>query len=361
MSVASRALPLLALLALLAGCAEMQTIRLSQDRPEMLDELIEQHEFVRARQLTGRYPEIDTPETQQRIKLLEQQYAADVLGQAGIRAADDDLLGAVQLLTEGLEQVPHDEGMRSLRAELEARRAHQLRINERGKLVARGDYLIDQQKLYREQVNLKTPGFLQRREIERIEGESQDIARQLLEHAGYARETGDDAAARTCLVLSLELHETIEAHDLLVEMLAIEQSNIRTAQQAIENRRAEQARKQAEREQQVTEQLLEATRQALDANQLQDARMALASIPSSTSNDSEVLAAQNSVGQVIDVRVRELLVKGDAEYRAEKILDALKTWTEALSLDPDNQKVRERIERANKVLARLESLRRQQK
>ena len=88
--------------------------------------------------------------------------------------------------------------------------------------------------------------------------------------------------------------------------------------------------------------------------------MALASIPSSTSNNSEVLAAQNSVEQVIDVRVRELLIKGDAEYRAEQILPALRSWTEALSLDPDNQELRERIERANKVLTRLESLRRQQ-
>jgi len=353
-------LSLLALLTLLAGCAQIHTIRLVQDQPQQLDLLIEQHEYARARQLTGRYPEIDTPETQARINAQEQQYAAGVLGQARNRAADDDLLSAVQLLTEGLERVPHDEAMRSLRADLESRRAHQLRVNERGRLVARADYLVDQQKLYREQVNLKTPGFLQRREFERIEEESVDVARRLLEHADYARATGDDAAAKTCLVLSLELHESIEAHDMLMEMLRIQQSNIRTTQQAIENRRAEQARKQAEREKLVTEQLLAETRRALDANQLQDARMALASIPSSTSNNSEVLAAQNSVEQVINARVRELLIKGDAEYRAEQILPALRSWTEALSLDPDNQEVRERIERANKVLARLESLRRQQ-
>jgi len=348
------------LLPLLAGCPQMQAIRFSQDRPEMLDNLIEQHEFVRARQLTGRYPAIDTPEIQARISRLESEYASEKLALARKRESEDDLLSAVQTLTEGLEQVPHDDNMRSLRAKIEARREHQLRINQRGRLVARADYLFDQQQLYKQQGNLKAPGFMQRREMAHVEDESLDVARQLLEHARYARESGDNAAAKTCLVLSLELDESIEAHDMLVDILKVEQSNIRTAQQAIENRRAEQERQQAVREKQVTEQLLVATREALESNQLQDARVALAQIPSSTSTDTEVLAAQNSVEEVVGTRVRELLVKGDAEYRAEHILEALKNWTEALSLDPDNQEVRERIERANKVLARLETLKRQQ-
>jgi hypothetical protein len=51
---------------------------------------------------------------------------------------------------------------------------------------------------------------------------------------------------------------------------------------------------------------------------------------------------------------------GDAQYRAEEILPALKTWTEAMSLDPENPEVRKRIDRANKVLANLEALKRQQ-
>jgi len=353
-------LPGLLLLALLAGCTQLQNIRLTQDRPEMLDGLIGQQEFLRARQLTSRYPAIDTPEIQTRIARLETEYAEDMLGQARQRESEQDLLGAVQLLTEGLEKVPHDEAMRSLRADLEKRRAHQLRINERGKAITRADYLVDQQKLYRDQVHLKTPGYMQRINYARIEEEAVDLAARLLEHARYAREHNDVSAAKTCLVLSLELDETIEAHDMLVEILELEQSNIRTTQQAIASRRTEQARKQAMREKKMTEQLLTVTREALQANQLQDARKALANIPSSSSGDSAVMEVQDSVNQVVDVRVRELLIKGDAEYRAEQILEALKNWTEALSLDPDNQEVRERIDRANKVLTRLEALRRMQ-
>ncbi len=360
MNRVSAVLLTLLLTPLLSGCPQLQGIRLGQDSPEMLESLIEQQEYARARQLTGRNPAIDTPEIQQRISTLESQYAEEILAQARTLESEKDLLGAVTLLTTGLEKVPHHEDMRSLRAEIESRRSHQLKINERDKLLARADYLIDQQNLYQRQTRLSEPGFMDRREMSRLEEESVDLARQLLEHARYARETGDDTAARTCLVLSIELNESIEAHDMLVNMLEVEQSNIRTAQQAIEKRRAEQARIKAQREKDVTEKLLETTREALKANQLRDARAALAKIPSSASTDSEVLATQDSVDKVIGKRVQELLVRGDAEYRAEEIVQALQTWNEALALQPDNKEIQERIERASKVLAKVEALKRQQ-
>mgnify|MGYP001554346325 FL=1 len=42
----------------------METIRIGQDRPEDLEPLIKQHDYARARQLTGRYPSLDTVEVQ---------------------------------------------------------------------------------------------------------------------------------------------------------------------------------------------------------------------------------------------------------------------------------------------------------
>ncbi|NIV29207.1 MAG: hypothetical protein GWN58_06760, partial [Anaerolineae bacterium] len=73
-----------------------------------------------------------------------------------------------------------------------------------------------------------------------------------------------------------------------------------------------------------------------EENKLQDARAALAEMPPSASKDSKVVEVQDNVDQVVSSRVDTLLAEGDSLYRAEKILPALKVWTEALSLDPDN-------------------------
>jgi Flp pilus assembly protein TadD len=73
-----------------------------------------------------------------------------------------------------------------------------------------------------------------------------------------------------------------------------------------------------------------------------------------------VQATQNELDHAVDVHVGKLITQGDTQYRADNVLLAVRTWTKALSLDPDNRELRERVERANKVLARLEELKRQQ-
>ena len=72
------------------------------------------------------------------------------------------------------------------------------------------------------------------------------------------------------------------------------------------------------------------------------------------------MAVQQQLDKVVGTRVEELVASGDALYRAEKINPALNVWNEALTLSPENQEIRERTIRANKVLARLEELKRRQ-
>ena len=359
--IARQFLPILVVLPLLAGCPQMNTIRLGQDTPDDLGALLENHEYARARLLTGKHPNIDTSEVQETIATLEASYEKSTYAEARNLEAGNDLHGAVQLLTAALQRVPHSTMLRELRHDLEQERARQLKINEREKLVARADYLLDQQQLYRQQVNLQPPSYKQRRVNTRNESEAVLLAGQLLEHARYAIQIDDLGAARTCLKLSQSLDESDAAEKLLAEISNIELLAEKNTQQVASNKEAVIIRNRSRDEKKQTELLLAETQQALKENNLLDARAALAKMPPSTSNDSEVVAVQGNVEQVVNTRVNKLLVKGDTLYRAEKILPALKAWTEGLSLDPENREIRERIERANKVLAKLEELKRQQK
>ena len=87
------------LLSILAGCSGMNTLQLVQDRPEDLELLLEQHEYSRARQLTGRYPSLDSSRVQQDITLRESDYVQSVYTDARALESEHDLLGAVQLFS----------------------------------------------------------------------------------------------------------------------------------------------------------------------------------------------------------------------------------------------------------------------
>ena len=355
------------LLPVMAGCTGMDTVRLGQDKPADLDNLLGQHEYVRARQLTSKYASLDSPEVQTRINSEEAAYEKKITSQALELESENDLLGAVQLLSDALQKIPHSTTLRELRNTLEPERAKQLQDNEREQLIARARFILGQQQLYREQANLAPPSMAQRWEDKRNRKEAMALSGQLMGLGRKAMASENRELAKTCLQLSQSLHETTEVATLLSNIYAAEEANkqvareeTRQANKKAKIKHARKRKKQQQDQKNKTEVLLAETRQALVDNNLQLARAALAQIPATADTNSEVQSLQDDLGLAIDARVKKLMAAGDAQYRADNVLLAVRTWTQALSLAPDNQYLRDRVERANKVLARLEELKRQQ-
>jgi hypothetical protein len=351
----------LLVLPLLGGCPQMQGIRITPDSPGDIETLLEQHEYARVRNLATRHPGIDTMELQGRIESLEAAYERDMLVEARALEDDNELLKSVELLSEALRRVPHSTALRELRTRIESRRVHQLMVNERNSLTARAEYLLERQDLYRQQANLQDPGFEARRKHAQYEKESLALSARLLEHARHALDAEELDAAGTCLRLAYRLDGNADIAALEAELAGRQKVQQDSIRKAVNVRKARIKRNTDRREKDETEKLLATTQKALNDNKLHDAREAFTRIPPSTSQDSEVIAVQNSLDQAVSTRVEHLIVTGDAQYRAEKIHEALATWSEALALDPDNVEVRERTDRANKVLANLEALKRQQR
>jgi len=355
------------LLPVMAGCSGMDTIHLGQERPENIDSLLEQHEYARARQLTSKYPSLDTLEIQTRITSEEASYEENTYSQARELQSGNDLLGAVQLLSDALQKVPHSTSLRELRHTIEPERIKQLQTNEREQLIARANYILGQQQLYHDQTNLEAPSLGQRWEHTRNQKEAIKLSGQLMEHGQQALETDNPELAKTCLQLSQALHKTPEVNALLAGIHSEDEAHkqaikqkTRLAQKKATRKKAQNREKKQQDQKNKTEVLLAETQQALKKDDLQAARAAFVQIPSAAITDSEVLAIRDDLNQAVDVRVRKLMATGDTQYRADDVLQAVRTWTQALSLAPDNQHLRERVERANKVLARLEELKRQQ-
>ena len=352
---------LLLLLALLSGCAGMDQLQVLQDSPQDIEQLLEQDEYARIRQLTGRYPEIDTPDLHDLINMREAAYVETVVTEASRLEAENDLLGAVQILSVAMQRVPHSDELRTLRQTLESERVQQLKRNERERLITRANFMLDQQDLYRQQANLERPSLGQRWEISRYERESSVLSGQLLEHGEYALLQNDLTSAETCLHLSLRLNHSVTAEETLSRVQSLRASQQQVVLEKASITQAKKERKIQHSQQQRTEVLLAKTQQALEQNNLQVARAAFVKIPAATSNSSEVIALKDDLNEAVSRHVSGLVAKGDSLYRADNVHEALQHWNEALSLDPENQALQERIDRANRVLARLEELKRQQR
>ncbi|MGB5178728.1 MAG: hypothetical protein WBP44_08385 [Gammaproteobacteria bacterium] len=348
------------LLPVLAGCSQMETIHIGQDGPEDLEPLIKQHDYARARQLTGKYPSLDTAEVQVWITSQESAYEAAVFADASALEKDNDLLGAVRLLSGALQKVPHSTLLRELRNTIEQERVEQLKTNEREQLISRANFMLEQQKLYQEKINLASPSLGQRWENKRNAREAVELSVKLLEHGEYAMHSENLDTAEECLQLSAALHQTPQADALLSEISTIKASRKQVANKQATIKKVKKQQKVKLQQKNETRILLEETQQALAGDDLLVARATFAQIPSSARQHQDVLAIQDDLDNAVNARVDELIIAGDAQYRSDNVLSAVRLWTEGLALDPEDQELRERVERANRVLARLEELKRQQ-
>ena len=106
-----------------------------------------------------------------------------------------------------------------------------------------------------------------------------------------------------------------------------------------------------------TQKILEQARQALAKNDLAAAREFLAQVPPQANSSKDVLPIHEELDIAVNKQVKELKSRGDREYRADDVMAAISTWSTALMLDPNNQQLNERLDRAGRVLVKLEQLR----
>jgi tetratricopeptide (TPR) repeat protein len=351
---------LVMVLPVLGGCPQVGNIRIVEDTPEDLEGLLAGNEYMRARQLTGKYPALDTLELQKRVRSLEQKYEKSVWSEATSLEAEGRLHAAVEVLSDGLQKMPHSNRLRDLRNSIEQKRVFRLRVNERETLLAHGRYLSGRLSLYEKNSRLEPPDKNRQREHKLNQAAAIELSTQLVKHARLALGDADLAAAMSCLDVSDSLHTSAEASTLRSELKSIRNSNAKVTQQKASAKQAKIKQKETIRHREQSGILLTETAAALTAGRLQMAREAFLKIPASRSADADVMAMKARLDKAVGTRVEQLMTSGDALYRAEKINPALSAWKEALTLSPENQEIRERTVRANKVLARLEELKRKQ-
>jgi len=158
---------------------------------------------------------------------------------------------------------------------------------------------------------------------------------------------------RSSLQLSKSLDNTPETRELLDKLAATKDSKQKVAQKQASLNKAKKRKRLKKHQAKETRKLLETTRQALLDDNLELAHETFNQLPSPANESSEVSALREELDRAVTTRVAQLTSRGDSEYRADNVDTAMKTWSEALELDPENQNLKERLERAGRVLARL--------
>jgi hypothetical protein len=352
---------LLGLLAFLAGCQHLSTLRLEPDRPGDLGMLMENQEFGRADQLLIQYPYLDTPETRMKLNERIGAYETAILSDARTMASDNDLYHANELLVVALRKLPDSSRLNEYKSRLDAERAERLRENERRELLTDAEYFVAQQDVYEERLNLDTPSLVQRMKNSYSQQQANDLASRLLACGEETLQENDQEMADKCLHYSLAIKDTPEVRTALSQLESLRAAQRQSDEKKTRVIQVKEEKRLARKHRDRTEEVLEKTEQALDNNDLPAAYRAFRELPKGGSESAKVVAVRTRLNNAIRSRVRAMTSEGDRQYRADNVVRAIHSWDGALELDPDNPELTERLERARKVLARLEELKNKQR
>ena len=167
--------------------------------------------------------------------------------------------------------------------------------------------------------------------------------------------------AKLCLQLAVEIQPSAEAEKLLNDV----DKRIKNQKLASFSRSEKQTARFMERKQEQTarnkvlevEHLLAKAEKAIQRNDFVDAISSLDKAAREDPDNPKVLQLQSETRAILDQRVTTMVRLGDQLYREEKLVHAVAVWEAALELDPDREEISGKIDRARRVMEKLEAIR----
>ncbi|OOG28738.1 hypothetical protein B1C78_00840 [Thioalkalivibrio denitrificans] len=343
------------LLLLLGGCAALAPL-LDEEGPERVEELTEAGEYGRALAALERLIERDPDNARllsQREYLRRRagQFEQGILIEAAAYLRVEDWARARERYQHGLSVLPDSEALQSAYEAFEVQRQHHVRALRMRLLLARAHGLIRERPMIEELHRLSPGNYRARQQHQRVEREARELAADLMELGEAALDADDPLLAVEALTLAHALAPLNESARRLEEAEAARQARLEVLQaQPIVDPRDDETWTEQDQA------LLDRYHAALRGGDLVLARQLLDGLSRRHPDNEDLRRLRPGLNRAIDTRVSAGLERGLRLYAQGRIREALDVWRPLTALAPEHRELGAHVERAERVLRRLEEL-----
>ncbi|ACL71763.1 hypothetical protein Tgr7_0671 [Thioalkalivibrio sulfidiphilus HL-EbGr7] len=349
-----RAVPIITLTVLLtAGCALLEPLGMAPET--RIEAHTEAGEYGRALALLDRQLAIkpdDAGLRRQRKEIAAQaaRFEQDILIEAAEHLRQDNWAAARQSYQHGLSILPDSQALTAARDAYESQRESHLGDLGTRLLLARAHGLVSERPLI-DAIHRASPDSLRSRQQQRrTEQEARELADRLMN-------LGETALGRDDPLLAVEALTL--AHALAPAQVSAER--LEAAQQARQSRLAAlRTRPRTDdtgsNEPDQNEILMSRFQTAFQQDDLLLARQQLEALEARQPGDEGLRPQRQMLNQAIDTRVSAGLEEGRRLYAVGQIHEALEIWRPLKALAPEHRELEAHVERAERVLRRMETL-----
>jgi len=256
---------------------------------------------------------------------------------------------AITLLEQVSKKYPEDKVLRSELKRLEKAWELEERLLEDGMLVAEMTATLEKIEMLEKLSRGEPDNFLYKSRLLFIRQQANSRIDPLIA-CGRTHSEAHLRLAKLCLEQAMEIKPSEETGELLSGV----NDRIRQKKHASVSRKANRDTQRRERK---VAQLLADAETAIDRGAYADGLSKLGKVIEEDPDNADAQRLLSETQTTLGKHVETLVRIGDRLYREEKIAPAVAIWEAALELDPDQQEITEKIDRARRVLEKLEAIR----
>ena len=335
----------------LTGCAELQLVR--PGMTEQVDTWLVEKEYGKVLEYIEILPSThsDYSAFQARlpeIRNLAMSFEKEIVARGETLTVQEQWQEALGVYETGLAKLPNSVTIDAARAEFLAKRTARLNDLRAEMLLAKGDWLTRDTPLQREIARVDPHDSKARR---RLDGNSREVEKA----AGELYACGQRALARAehdlalrCLKLAHTLTPTKEIDTALARTrVAVA---VQMAKRHGEKRRDSQAGAS------TIQHIVDAYEKAYVNGDLLKARKHVNKLSSLEPDDAAIERMEADLEAAIAFKIKRGIETGRTLYSRGQIQPAVDAWSELVPLEPDNEQLNAHIARANRILDKLDKL-----
>jgi len=340
-------LPALVLMLLLSGCSAFPVLQQANDAD--MDRWVAAQRYGRAIDaLEARGHGHPGPADRARLRQIRaaaSAYDRDMAAEVVRRRARGDWQGASELLDSALDHYPQGKRLLETQRLLRSQQKERLQQLEANLLIAKAEWL-QRSVPVRSEIARTDPDDLYAKWLAtQSRLEQRETAQRLTDLGQSALRRQDLTLAARCLHLADQLHKSEDTTRALAQLARLQRRETQHDQRAQAMERA-----------QKSQELIGKVRRAMGKDDLVKARRLMAQLGDIDADNPATTRLEQVLDTAINAKVDKLSSQGDRLYTRGRILEARDVWRSALELDPGNERLLSRVERAERVLEKLREL-----
>lgn len=344
----------LLLLLLLQSCAQLSIQNTETDRLILLDQYLSSQFFAKALSLIDGTPEENPQATElekrramviEKLRSYEKQTVADALEQE----KNNDWPAVKLRYKEALKKSGPSNVLEDAQQAMLLRFQARMDSLEHEELIVTGEWLEKKIHLLQELHQSDPDNRKIKSRYRRVQKDAEEIASQLAQLGEQMLAEKNTTMAARILPLVVKLAPGSEADAAMARL---------KNQQKEKTLKKQKSRKKVARKK--NKKSFEAFNKAMANGKLAEARRYLSQLTPAMKKTMAVKLMQERLQREIDGYVQEELSLGNSFYRAGNYEQAITSWEKIVELEPDNEAVKSKIERAHVIIEKLTTLRERQ-